>query len=209
MKASSASTTHPTPPPPTTTPRNKEKKTLFPFPLGREESFQGPPRLSGVIFHLAFFEARGNLKGRRYSSLVSVPSPNWGRFRCGAALRPPGILGFVPPGSHRVCRPGLKLQKLFFFFSSPFLFFFVLSLFTTRRHPSLPADVAFPRCSAAVAGYIFQPLQPPFLKRSPDALPPPITPPPTRVTTLISLPHSARKSRLSRAVTTQSQVDSP
>lgn len=128
--------------PPHPTPRKKEKNT-FSFSSWKRRKRSRPPRLSGVIFHLAFFEARGNLKGRRYSSLVSVPSPNWGRFRCGAALRPPGILGFVPPGSHRVCRPGLKLQKLFFF-SSPFLFFFcplplyneAPPFFTSRR--SLP-----------------------------------------------------------------------
>lgn len=113
-------------PPPPLPPLPERIKHFFPplFISWRRRKLSRPWRLSGVIFHLAFFEAAENLKGRRYSSLVSVPSPNWGRFRCGSALRPPGTLSFLLPGSHRVSRPGLKLQKLFFLFFPPLSFFF-------------------------------------------------------------------------------------
>lgn len=118
----------PPPPPPQ---RIKRFLFFFPFSSWMRRKLSRPSRLSGVIFHLAFFEAAENLKGRRYSSLVSVPSPNWGRFRCGSALRPPGTLSFVLPGSHRVSRPGLKLQKPFFFS------FFFLPLSQPTSHPTM------------------------------------------------------------------------
>lgn len=172
------------PPPPSLPPPPERIKHFFrppPFSSWKRRKLSRPSRLSGVIFHLAFFEAAENLKGRRYSSLVSVPSPNWGRFRCGSALRPPGTRGFVLPGSHRVSRPGLKLQELFFFSTFP-PFFFIFALFANQR--------CLPQCTAAVGGYFFQPVQPSSFSATNEAPAPhpPLTPPllPPRVTTLIS-----------------------
>lgn len=105
---------------------------FIPFPLGKE-SFQGP-EIVRCYFSSAFFEAQGNLKGHRYSSLVTILFQNWGLFRCCAPSRPPGILCFVLHESHRVYRLRWNCKSFFFF-----LFFFPVS-----RHllPSLP-DVAY------------------------------------------------------------------
>lgn len=105
-----------------------------PFPLGKE-SFQGP-EIVRCYFSSAFFEAQGNLKGHRYSSLVTILFQNWGLFRCCAPFRPPGILCFVLHESHRVYWLRWNCKSFFFFF-----LFFYSELppppFFTRRSFSL------------------------------------------------------------------------
>lgn len=112
--------------------KSKKFSLFFPFPLGKESS-QGP-EIVRCYFSSAFFEAQGNLKGHRYSSLVTILFQNWGLFRCCAPFRPPGILCFVLHESHRVYRLRWNCKSFFFSF-----FFFTVSC---HLLPSLP-DVAY------------------------------------------------------------------
>lgn len=106
----------------------------FPFPLGKEESFQGP-EIVKCYFSSPFFEAQGNLKSHCYSSLVTIPFQNWGLFRCCAPFRPPGILCFVLYESYRAYGLGWNCESFFF------LLFFTVCC---RVFPSLPV-IDFPR----------------------------------------------------------------